>query len=331
MKNLNDMTSAALGAIDYLFNPTAHDKVLILTDNYSAFIAEAFERASLKKGCAVEIYEIKNNVRPLKEIPADLLKLLPGKTIVFNIFRAYPEEIAFRIKWLFKVEENKLIKMGHMPGITEEMMLRSVNVDFYKMKSNADDLIKELKGAVQIHITTLAGTDIIIGVKDRIFIGDIGVIGGDMCNLPCGEVYCAPLENEADGVVVFDASIGDIGILTSPLKVYLNKGRITRFESDDENLVKRISELSEVDEDAKVIGELGIGVNPGALITGNILEDEKVIGTAHFAFGNNADFPGGGNNNSKIHRDYLFYKPTLEAIFADGKSKILINNGEFVL
>jgi len=331
MNNLNEMIYAALGAIEYLFNPTVKDKILILTDTYSESIAEAFKKASIKKGCSVDSYEITNNVRPLKEIPATLEKMLAGKTIVLNIIKAYPEEIAFRIKWIFKVEENKLVKMGHMPGITEEMMLRSVNVDFGKMKSTADLLVRKLKNAVQLHITTEDGTDILLGIKDRIFSEDIGVTEGEMCNIPCGEIYCAPLETEVNGMVVFNASIGDIGLLIHPLKVYVNQGRITKFESDDEELVKRIIKLTNVDDDARVIGELGIGVNPGASIMGNMLEDEKAIGTAHIAFGNNADFPGGGNNNSKIHRDYLFYRPTIEAKFADGTKKIIMNSGKILL
>ncbi len=119
-------------------------------------------------------------------------------------------------------------------------------------------------------------------------------------------------------------------MLRHPLKVSVQKGRITNFESDDKELVKRITELTDIDEDAKVIGELGIGVNPGARITGNMLEDEKALGTAHIAFGNNEDFPGGGKNNSKIHRDFLFYKPTIEVSYAEGKSKLLMKHGEFI-
>ena len=71
-------------------------------------------------------------MRPMKDIPTELEKLLPGKTIVLNIINAYPEEIPFRIKWIFKVEEYKQIRMGHMPGITEEMMLNSVAVLFVR-------------------------------------------------------------------------------------------------------------------------------------------------------------------------------------------------------
>jgi len=328
MNRHNKMLSAASGALEYLFCPNQHDNVLILTDTYCTAIAHAFKLAASGKGCNVEMYEIKNDERPVKEIPAELAKLLHGKTIVLNIIKAFPEEISFRIKWIFKVEENKIIKMGHMPGITEEMMLNSVNVDFGKMKATTEKLIKELDSSVQLHITTENGTDLLLGITGRIFTGDVGVKPGEMCNIPCGEVYCAPLETEADGVVIFDASIGDIGLLKNSLKVFVQKGKITKFESEDIQLANRIAELTNVDEEANVIGELGIGVNSGARITGNMLEDEKSLGTAHIAFGNNADFPGGGKNNSQIHRDFLFYDPTIEAIYSNGLKRVVMKNGK---
>ena len=74
-----------------------------------------------------------------------------------------------------------------------------------------------------------------------------------------------------------------------------------------------------------------------------MLEDEKSLGTSHIAFGNNADFVGGGKNNSKIHRDYLICRPTIEIYYAKaGQSsisalsaertdrRILMKQGEFV-
>ena len=328
MDKYKEMLSAASGAIRYIFNPNYNDSILVLTDKDSCNIARAFEEALQILNCRIETYEIFDNDRPLKEIPKELEELLPGKTIVLNILKAFPEEIPFRIKWIFKVEENKKIKMGHMPGITEDMMVNSVNVDFERMKQTANFFHKSFLNAEKLHITTEEGTDIFLGVKDRIFSNDISVKEGEMCNLPCGEIYCAPLESEADGIIVFNASIGDIGILKYPLRVYVNKGKIVKFESDDKILIKKISELTAVDEQASVIGELGIGLNPGARITGNMLEDEKTLGTAHIAFGNNADFPGGGKNSSKIHRDYLFYRPTIEVEYLGGNQKVVLRKGE---
>jgi aminopeptidase len=330
MDKYKEMLTAASGAIEYIFNPNYSDRILILTDKDSSNIAKAFEEAFHILNCPIETYKILDNDRPLKAIPKELEVLLPGKTIVLNIIKAFPEEIPFRIKWIFKVEENKKIKMGHMPGITEGMMVNSVNVDFEKMKQTASLVHKSFLNAEQLHITTEEGTDILLGVRDRIFSNDIGVKDGEMCNLPCGELYCAPLENEADGVIVFNASIGDIGKLKNPLTVYVKKGRIIKFESDDDNLIKKISELTAVDDQARVIGELGIGINPGARITGNMLEDEKTLGTAHIAFGNNEDFPGGGKNSSKIHRDYLFYRPTIAVKYINGNRKLVLKDGEII-
>lgn len=329
MDNQNKMISAASVALQYIFNLNPNDRILIVTDTYSAAIAYAFEQASRANGSTVDLYKMENSKRPLKEIPMDLENLLTAKTIVLNIIKALPEEISFRIKWIYKVEENKRIKMGHMPGINQEMMLNSVDVDFMGMKLMANKIINSLKNAVQLHITTEEGTDVLLGVSGRKFVGDIGVAAGEMCNIPCGEVYCAPLENEASGVIVFNASIGDIGLLKNPLKVFVNKGSITKFESDSSDLVKRITKLTDIDDEAKVIGELGIGINPGARITGNMLEDEKALGTAHIAFGNNADFPSSGENNSQIHRDYLFYRPTIKALFEDGSNKLFMSQGNF--
>lgn len=327
--NENDkMSVAAALAMKELFDISPNDKVLILNDIHCKTVAEAFRDACANTGCDVESFEINERNRPLKEIPKNLLKMLNGKSIVLNIIKAYSEEIPFRIKWIFKVEENKQIKLGHMPGITEAMMLGSVNIDYLEMQKTADVLLKSINDAKQIHIITDDGTDLMLGVQGRIFVSDVGVKLGEMCNLPCGEIYCAPLETEANSIVVFNASIGDIGLLNTPLKVYLEKGRITKFDGEDKNLVNKITDLQNVDEDSMVIGELGIGINPKAIITGNMLEDEKALGTAHLAFGNNADFPGGGNNNSKIHRDYLFYRPTIEVTYADNSKRVIILKGE---
>ncbi|MCU0414369.1 MAG: aminopeptidase [Ignavibacteriaceae bacterium] len=331
MNNADKILNSAYHALKQLFVISSNDKVLVLTDTHCSSIGNAFIQACSKIGSEVETYEIKEQSRPLKEPPEELIKLLSGKSIVLNIFKAYSEEIPFRIKWIFKVEENKLIKMGHMPGITEAMMLGSVNVNYMEMQNSAELLLKFLTDAKQIHITTDEGTDFYLGVKGRPFVSDVGVIkGGEMSNLPCGEIYCAPLETEANGVVVFNASVGDIGILDIPLKAYLKNGRVMEFESEDNNLVNRITELQNVDEDSMLIGELGIGINPKACITGNMLEDEKALGTAHLAFGNNADFPGGGNNNSKIHRDYLFYRPTIEVVYNNESCRKIMDNGMLI-
>ena len=330
MINKNQVkTKAAKNALQAILCAVARDNVLIVTDMFAIKEAGIFHQACLKIGCDVTVFELPQAKRPLRDIPVDLMKLLKGKTIVLNIFRAYSDEIAFRIKWIFAAEKTKRIRMGHMPGLSGDMLERMENVDFSEMKKTAESMLKFLEGAVSLNITTARGTDLSIDVKNRKFLHDILIKKGQTGNIPCGEVYCPPEENNTNGVVVFDASIGDIGKLKTPLEIEIEKGRIKYFKSKSRTLINQIKKLTGTEKFANTIGELGIGINNGAKITGNMLEDEKSYGTAHLAFGNNEDF--GGKNKAKIHRDFLFKNPTIEVIYKSGRRKFLMKNGVLLI
>ena len=79
------------------------------------------------------------------------------------------------------------------------------------------------------------------------------------------------------------------------------------------------------------IAELGIGCNPEAVVTGNILEDEKV-GGLHIAYGMNTQF--GGKVDSDTHIDICFPKglpaavQVLTLINKDGLKTELIKDSQ---
>jgi leucyl aminopeptidase (aminopeptidase T) len=189
--------------------------------------------------------------------------------------------------------------------------------------------MRAFENAVSAHITAPGGTDVTVRIEDRAFRTDVKITNDNAGNLPCGEIWCGPEEDGADGVIVIDGSIGDLGNVSKPLEITVKAGTITGLESEDQDLVQKVEELVNVDQEASVIGELGIGLNPGAKLTGNLLEDEKALDTAHIAFGNNEEMPG-GRNRSKTHRDFLFYKPTFEVTFKDGEKRVLIREGRFI-
>ena len=70
--------------------------------------------------------------------------------------------------------------------------------------------------------------------------------------------------------------------------------------------------------------ELGIGTNEAAILNGIILEDEKVYGTVHIAFGTNTSF--GGVNKAECHMDGIVLRPTL---YLDDIK--VIENGVFLI
>lgn len=139
-----------------------------------------------------------------------------------------------------------------------------------------------------------------------------------------GERLIAALTG-ADCVLVIDGSMGVFGVAPAPLRIDVREGRIAGLACDDTRFLEEVRRLTALDAEASVIGELGIGINPGARIVGRMLEDEKALRTAHIAFGNNEDF--GGRNSSRAHLDFLFHRPTIEAIFPDQRRRVVMREG----
>ncbi|MDI6855419.1 MAG: aminopeptidase [Candidatus Thermoplasmatota archaeon] len=319
------MLQGALNVLKVVLSLSENEKVLVITDEKKKEIGQTFCEASEKLGASAKIYIIPEKLRPLKELPKELSALIPNNDVIVNAFEGFAEETPFRIK-LIKAEIATTARVGHAPGITKEMMLGAMGADYQKIAENVDAVIKKFKNAEEVHITAPSGTDIVLNIAGRAFESDVKIKPSTFGNLPAGEIWCAPVEDKANGILVCDGSIGDLGRVKNKLRIEVRGGKIAALESEDRALVDRVRELTSIDDEASVIGELGIGLNPKAKLSGILLEDEKAGGTAHIAFGNNENMPG-GRNKSKTHRDFLFYKPTFEVRDKSGEKKIIIKDG----
>lgn len=207
-------------------------------------------------------------------------------------------------------------RVATMPGITEEMFLEAIPVDYKKMLLTIRKLEEKIRGN-EFHIRTKAGTDLYLYRGSRKIDCDDGLIRKScgLGNLPGGEVAFAPLEKKSEGVLVVDLSSFS-GLAKRPFKVSIEKGHAV--DCTDSKLWKAISSV----KNGTNVAELGIGTNPKARITGEILGDEKVIGTAHIAFGTSKGL--GGRIQTSIHLDNVFSRPTIEVdgriIMKDGKA-----------
>ncbi len=210
-----------------------------------------------------------------------------------------------------------------LPDVTEDMIARTMGGDYSEIKRRTQKLARLLRGAKRVRITTKKGTDVEIVLEDREFRLDTGVLTkpGAFSNLPAGEVYAAPLETKSSGIAVFDASFSGIGMLPEPVVIEIEKGVAKKIKGDRGKLRKM---LDAVGPKGRNLAELGIGTNDRARITGNVLEDEKVMGTVHLAFGDNSTF--GGNVKVNVHLDGMILRPT---VVADGRE--IMKNGHLML
>ena len=211
-----------------------------------------------------------------------------------------------------------------MPGITREILERTINIDYDKLMKIHEKLGYIIDKGENVKIKTDLGTDLTFSIKGRKAFGrDSGLFTkkGSFGNLPTGEIFVAPVEGTANGIYSVDASFAGIGKLEKPIKVFVENGNAVKIEGYKAKELEKL--LDSVGKEARNIAEFGIGTNEKAKITGNILEDEKSIGTCHIALGNNIGF--GGKVDVQLHLDGIIKNPTITV-----DNKKILENGKFV-
>ena len=217
------------------------------------------------------------------------------------------------------------------PEVTVDMFVRTVPIDYVKLRKDCAKVENSFKNVKTVHVQTDLGTDINVSAEGREAKNDDGDFRepGKGGNLPAGEVFISPKLGESNGVIVFDGSItlDETLVLKKTVKITVEKGHVTKIEGGKEadqlrdfihnagerpyQMVQKgeitIDKAKEYSKNATNLGELGIGLNPKAKIIGNVLEDEKVLGTVHFAIGSNYD----QDALALIHSDCIVKNPTI--------------------
>ncbi len=227
---------------------------------------------------------------------------------------------------VYEVIKNKPRLLVNLPsakhiediGIDYEELLQefinAMGVDYKKLKQVGLEMAYKLRGKKLIHVHDPNGTDLTFNIEGRYIGVETGTLEdcyhiGRECEveLPAGEVYVAPLENSANGTLVVD-ELREYNI--RGLKLRFEGGRVVSFKAEKGlDVFKSILEKAEGDKDR--IAELGIGTNYGIKPIGWTKYDEKALGTAHIAIGNNVDL--GGVNKASIHIDFVLHNPTITA------------------
>lgn len=328
MADLQRMIESARRAMVKVLELEPTDRVLVVQDPQCRTCSMAFYEAARSHGCATTSYLLPETGRPLERMPDGMAETIEGIDVVINVMSGSSDEVPFRIEWLTLLEERGL-RVGHSPNIQQDMMDGGpMDVDYDLMADRADRLIEALSGALSVRVTTPAGSDLTLDIEGRRFVTDARITETERgCNLPCGEVYCAPVEDGAHGVLVADGPIGGEGAPPSPVTLEVEAGRVIAVRCQDPAWKARITDLLDTDDGARVIAELGIGLNPKARLVGIMLEDEKAYRTAHVAFGSNIGMPG-GVNESATHIDYLVHRPTIVAGYGDAADRTILEDGD---
>mgnify|MGYP001137116515 CR=1 FL=1 len=216
------------------------------------------------------------------------------------------------------------VRIATLPGVTEEMLARLMNGDLDEMRRRGWAIVNVMNRGARVRITDPNGSDLSFSIEGREGIVDAGELSakGAFGNLPCGEGFIAPVEGTAEGTLVVDGSIAAIGLVESPVQLTIEGGHLVGATGDEGARLMEL--LTPHGPDGTNVAELGIGTNEEAILTGNILEDEKIFGTAHVAFGASAGI--GGTVQVPVHLDVVVKEPTVEI---DGEA--ILGGGELLI
>jgi leucyl aminopeptidase (aminopeptidase T) len=209
-----------------------------------------------------------------------------------------------------------------LPGVTEDMLARVMSADMEGLRRKGHAVAEALDRASEARITDANGTDLRLDLSGREAIPDAGELteAGAFGNLPCGEGFISPVTG--DGTLVVDGSLAGIGLAEEPVELVVEGGHLTSARGGQGMAFMQL--LTEHGEDGTNIAELGIGTNEKARLTGETLEDEKIGGTCHVAFGASAGI--GGTIQVPVHLDCVVMKPTVEL---DGEP--IVREGELLI
>jgi leucyl aminopeptidase (aminopeptidase T) len=209
-----------------------------------------------------------------------------------------------------------------MPHVTADMLARLMAIDFDRMRHRSHAVAELLDKGHEAHVTCPRGTDLTLDLAGRHGIADDGDLTakGAFGNLPCGEGFIAPANGTG---TMYARSIAAIGLAHGhPAKLTLDNGHLTGATGPEgEQLLQMLTEHG---ENGTNLAELGVGTNDRATLTGNVLEDEKILGTVHVAFG--ASIAIGGKISVPIHLDCV----VTEASLTVDETKVL-QEGRFLL
>ncbi len=189
-----------------------------------------------------------------------------------------------------------------------------------EVEQKQERICEYLMGKKDFHITA-PETDLNYCSEDRAWINCCG-----KHNMPDGEVFTGPIEDSISGHITFSFPGIYMGREIEGIRLEFKDGKVV--DASARRGEKLLHTLLDTDEGARRVGEAAIGTNYGiSVFSKNMLFDEKIGGTCHFAIGRSLP-KSKGVNQSSIHWDMLCDLRSGGRYTADGE--VFYENGHFV-
>ena len=207
-----------------------------------------------------------------------------------------------------RINERKWVLLNY-PSVLDAYKAKTTTNDYYNyaievMNVNYEEMYEMLRPLKELMEKTdnvriiSPGTDITFSIKGMPIVPCCG-----KSNIPDGEIFTAPLKDSVNGVITYNTPSPYQGNVYNNVSLTFENGKIIKATCDGDN--EMLNKVFDTDEGARYVGEFSLGLNPKILHPmGDILFDEKIIGSINFTPGQAYEDAFNGNN-SGIHWDMV--------------------------
>ncbi|MCX8193022.1 MAG: aminopeptidase [Nitrososphaeria archaeon] len=327
MKMFMELYNSALKTVRDLALTKPRENILILADtvvDIEMLKMLASAAYSLEAEPSIMIYETREEVNV--EPPKNVAEAMRNSDVIISLPLMYI---------LHTYAYNEALKAGarilELTGMNPDMMIRLIGrVDYHKMCELGDVLVRITKDAKEVYIKSQSGTDLRFeNDPSRPVFHNDGVLREKGIYKPLGgQISWAPIEDSIEGLIVVDTFIWpptEIGVLRTPVKLFIKEGRIVNIEGGVEAKIFENWLKSIEDEKMYYVAHASWGFHPKARLTGIPLEDERLYAGIEFGFGSQSLKFRGRIGKAKSHTDVGLHNPN---VYFDGV--LVASEGRFV-
>ena len=290
------------------------ENVLIVCDPTTAEIGQSLHIATQKRSDRVLLIVMPKSRHHGEEPPSPVAALMRQQQVVIA---------ATKYSLTHTRAARQALKDGAriatMPGMTFELYTEGgMTADFQDVKRRISNIANFLRRRRIINVKSESGTDVTFEVNWRDWkLDDNGICNRPrmLTNLPAGKVFILPKEGTMNGTIVIDGS-WDSTLIDEPVEFIVEDGTVVDVKGGTLAATIRQSygevakKLKAKDrESVWTVAEFGFGMNPSARLVGNVLEDEKRMGSCYFSIGDNIGL--GGTSNAGIHVSGVLSEPSV--------------------
>ena len=289
-----------------IYADTESDRLVVeeaarAVSNVGAKLAVLWYRAPLGVGEAADQY-----------LPRSLSAAMANCDIMIEFSNKY---LLYSTPWR-KAMETQRVRYICLSGMDTDMMVRCIGrvnvpvlVEFQEMLA---DLTMKARG---MRVTTSAGTDVTFeNDRDRPVFRE-GIVSDKPGEyMLIGQVDWAPIEDSLNGTIVFDGSIWppeELGLIRTPVTLEVEKGKVIEVKGGWEAKLYEKWLKSFQDPAMLNLAHISYGCNPGAKLTGQMVEDERVWGCVQWGLGYQAESFKGKAGPAKSHTDGTCLNPSV--------------------